>query len=383
MARTVAPSANRARPATTTVQPRVSSARPPVDATSSHYIPPAVDATTMVPGAPATAIVPVTAEGEPIPRWRRFHFTTTSVLGMVFSVLSVAVIFVPILRITTNPPVAIEVDLPYLFRLGNWYIGDMGSNLPMAALIVALLALGGSIATGFGRNWGAGLVGGAALSMVGLSALTLGFIQMPIDGAHEFAKEDIGVPFSVLITRDAGYWMLVGLAALGIITMFASLNECFADRQRDLNPWIAAVGALSVVATVGGAMLPVQQASFSDNWYVIPGVGEAPAMLVAGRLVQLALLLIAGVVGFLLVRPYGLGLAIGGTIPSLWLGVSVLLQPGQGVGPGWRNPGASTVDLHGLTIIGLASLLSMLVLACLSAYNQYAMRTEIATPRVS
>lgn len=370
----------------TTRQPTTPAARtmaPPADATSVHYVPPVANRTAVQPAAPATAVVPVTEQGHPVPQWRRFRFSTTSVLGLVVGVLSVAMIFIPILRITTTPAVTVEGDLPYAFRLGDWYLGDLGSNLPMAALIVGVLAISGAAAAGYGWTWGAGLVGGSALSIVGIAAMTVGFAQMPIDGAREFAQIPTDTPFNVLITRDIGYWMLVGTAAFGIIAAFASLNECFADRQRDLNPWIAAVGALAVVATVAGVMLPVDQAVFSDNWFVIQGVGEAPPMLIAGRLVQLGLLGIAGVVGFLLVRPYGLGLAIGGTVPSLWLGLSVLLQPGRGVGPGWRNPGASGVDLHGLTIIGLATLVSMLVLACLSAYNQYATRTGLATQSAS
>jgi hypothetical protein len=94
-------------------------------------------------------------------------------------------------------------------------------------------------------------------------------------------------------------------------------------------------------------------------------------MLLAGRLVQLGLLLLAGVIGFLSVRRWGLGLAIGGSVPIVWLGISTLFElTTRPVGPGFRNPGAEGMHLHGVTIIGISAVAAMGVLAVIAAYDQ-------------
>ena len=92
------------------------------------------------------------------------------------------------------------------------------------------------------------------------------------------------------ITRDVGYWLLLASAALGLIVFFASINDAFGDRRSGLNPWIAALGALATVVAVLGPMIPEGTAIFSDNWYLREGPGEPSALLLLGRLVQLALL---------------------------------------------------------------------------------------------
>ena len=58
---------------------------------------------------------------------------------------------------------------------------------------------------------------------------------------------------------------------------------------------------------------------------------------------------------------------------GVWLGVSTLFEIGTiPVGPGFRNPGAATVDLHGVTIIGLSATLAMRSSATVAAYDQSA-----------
>ena len=151
---------------------------------------------------------------------------------------------------------------------------------------------------------------------------------------------------------------------------FASFNDA-SDRRPGLNPWIAALGGLAVVIAAAGPLIHEGRARFSDNWYLVEAPGEPPAMLLAGRAIQLAAFLIAGLVGFLSVRRYGLGLAAGGTLPFIWLAASTLLElTDHPVGPAFRNPGSSEVDLHGVTVIGVAALISMLLLAVIGAYDQ-------------
>ena len=88
---------------------------------------------------------------------------------------------------------------------------------------------------------------------------------------------------------------------------------------------------------------------------------------------QLGLFALGGVLGFLSVRRWGLGLAVGATVPSVWLGVSTLFEIGESpIGLGFRNPGADDATLHGVTIIGLSAVLAMAVLGAVAAYDQAA-----------
>jgi hypothetical protein len=85
----------------------------------------------------------------------------------------------------------------------------------------------------------------------------------------------------------------------------------------------------------------------------------------------LALLLVGGVVGYLSVRRWGLGLAIGAALPIVWLAASTLFGiTSNPVGPGYRNPGATNSDLHGVTIIGVSAIVAMAILAVVAAYDQ-------------
>ena len=57
----------------------------------------------------------------------------------------------------------------------------------------------------------------------------------------------------------------------------------------------------------------------------------------------------------------------------LWLAVSTLFEiTDQPVGPGYRNPGAEDMHLHGVTIIGMSAVLAMWALAAIAAYDQTA-----------
>jgi hypothetical protein len=228
----------------------------------------------------------------------------------------------------------------------------------------------GGIASAFRWNWGGGLAGGAGMAFAGIAAIAIGLAQMPIDAAHEFAKLPTDTPFTLNITRDVGYYLLIAAAAGGVVLFFASFND-MADHRPGLNPWIAALGGLAVVIAAVGPLLPENLAVFSDNWYLTEGPGQPGTMLMVGRAIQLSLFLVTGLVGFLSVCRFGLGLAIGVSLPVIWMTASTLFDlTDNPVGFGFRNPGATTMDVHGVTVIGVAALLSMLVLAVIAAYDQ-------------
>jgi hypothetical protein len=332
------------------------------------------------PGAVPTAVaptVPIAAAPPPRPTRpvpdHRFRYTVMTLLGAVGGVLVLVGMFATVVEVTSSTPLLIGDDAPVAFRTGIWAADDLGDNLSIAGLIAALCMVLGGVAAAFGWRWGSGLAGGGGLAVAGLAALVVGLAQYPIDAAHEFAAIPSEQQFTLTITRDLGYWLLIVAGVIGIVAFFASTNDAFADHRSGLNPWIAALGALAVVVTAAGTLIPAGTAVFSDNWYVIERPGEPPAMLVAMRLVQLGLFALGGVIGFLSVRRWGLGVAAGVSLPLIWLGVSTLFEIGTNpVGPAFRNPGAASTDLHGVTIIGLSAVFAMLVLGAAAAYDQSA-----------
>ncbi len=319
-------------------------------------------------GATATMpVVPVVAASPPT----RFSFNLILLISLATGIVSLIALFGNIVTITSDTRLVQTNDTPPDFRTGTWILDDLAGNLSIAGLIGIVAMIAGGVASGFRWRWGSGLAGGAGLAMAGLAAVASGMAQFPIDSAHAFARVPADDPFVLTITRDLGYWLLIAAGALGIVLFFASVNDAFGDRRAGLNPWIAALGALAVVVAAAGPLLPENQAIFSDNWYLIEGVGEASALLLVGRLVQLGLFLLGGVIGFLSVRRWGLGLAIGASLPGLWLVISTLLDiTDDPVGLGFRNPGAADMHIHGVTIIGTSAVIAMTILALVGAYDQ-------------
>lgn len=329
------------------------------------------------PPSPVTRVQAVTPATAPIPmvplvvHRPGFRPTPIAVLGVVAGVLLLVSMFTTVVQVTSSAPIDPGDDVPASFRLGVWIADDLGSNLSVGGLIAAVLMAMGGVAAAFGWRWGAGLVGGGGLAATGVAALTIGLAQFPIDAAHEFAAIPAETAFTLTITKALGYWLLVAAGALGIVAFFVSTNDAFGDRFGGFNPFIAAIGALAVLVAAVGPMLPESPALFSDNWYVIDEPGQPPAMLVAMRLVQLALFAIGGIVGFLVVRPWGIGVVAGAVLPSIWLGISSAFEVGTSpVGPGFRNPGAVETTLHSVTVVGLGTTLALVVLASIVAYER-------------
>jgi hypothetical protein len=301
----------------------------------------------------------------------RFRLDTTTLVSIGAGIVTLVSLFANVLSITSDARITPRDDMPLDFRTGDWIADDLADNLAIGGLIAAVLMVVGGVAAGFRWRWGSGLAGGAGLAFAGIAAVALGLAQIPIDAAHEMASIPSEEQFTLTITRDLGYWLLLAAGVAGVVLFFVSINDAFGDRRPGLNPWVAALGALAAVIAAAGPLLPENLAAFSDNWYVVDAAGEPPAMLLVGRLVQLGLVAFAGVVGFLSVRRWGLGLAIGGFLPAVWLATSTLFElTDRPVGPGFRNPGATDMHLHGVTIIGVSALAAMAVLAVVAAYDQ-------------
>lgn len=321
------------------------------------------------PIAPST--VELQASPIPVQERRRFRFNAVTGLSILGSIVAMVAMFATIVTVSSDDRIIGDDNTPANFRVGSWIPSDLADNLPIAGLIAVACLMCGGVAAAFGWRGGSGLAAGSGLAIAGLAALTIGLAQIPIDAAYEMASIPTDERFTLTITRDLGYWLQLAAAAIGIVVFFASLNDAVGDHRPGLNPWIAALGALSGVVMAAGPLIPEGLAVFSDNWYVVDGPGEPPAMLLSTRLVQLSLLALTSLVGFLSVRRWGLGVAVGGALPSLWLTVSTLFDlTDHPVGPGFRNPGASEISIHGVTIIGASALAAFLILALVAAYDQ-------------
>ena len=262
------------------------------------------------------------------------------------------------------------------FETGEWALTDLGTNLSFGVVLCAAGLLIGGIAAGARQRWGAGLAGGAGLALAGLVGVIAGLAEQPIQLAQTATNAPGQPPFTVSVTRDVGYVVLGVAAAGGVLVFLASLWRARRDRGQGLNPWIAALGAVATMVAAAGPLVPEGNASVSSNWtsgaWSIGGVAiDQPAVFFAGRLLQLALLALCGVVGFLLVRSYGLGLVVGGLIAVTWLSATTLLEIGdRPVGPAAANPGSASVDLHAVTIVGMVALAGLAIVAVIAAIDQ-------------
>lgn len=286
----------------------------------------------------------------------------TVVIGAITGVLGLVAMFPRVLTIRTT-------STSPAFSTGDWLLADLGGNLPGAMVVALIFLLAGLIGAAYGQRWGFGLVGGCGLAIAGWSALVLGLAERPVRSALDAAARPSFESFTVTVTRDLGYALVAAAGIAGLLSFVTSAGRAGPDRRRSLNPWIAALGAVAALIAAAGPLLPEGVASIDANWSAAPG---APSALLVGRLAQLGLLAFSGVVGFLLVRRYGLGLAVGGMTVSVWLVVSALTGLGDDpIGPGYNNPGGDLfgVDLHAVTVAGSAALVLLAVAAIIAAYD--------------
>ncbi len=240
---------------------------------------------------------------------------------------------------------------------------DLGSNLGLAGFIgAAAMVLGGLLAC-FGLRWGAGLAGGAGLAVAGWAGLSIGLAELPIAIAESITRTS-SVEFTLRVTRDLGWWLIVGVGVVGALVFLTSLRWIGSGGKVALNPLVAAVAALAMVVLAFGPLVPVNDAVFADNFRSVDPTRDLPAAFFAGRLGQVGLIALAGVAGMLIVRSYGVGLAVGGVTVSVWLWVSSLVEIGPNpVGIAYRNPGATDTVPHAVTTVGMVSTLALLAIA--------------------
>jgi hypothetical protein len=255
-------------------------------------------------------------------------------------------------------------------------LDTLGTNLAVAGFFGAtVMALGGLLAC-FGFRWGAGLAGGAGLALTGWAAMVIGLAELRIASAESITRQTTDVAFTLKITRDLGFWLVVVVAAAGVLVFIASLRSFGTGGRPALNPWIAALGAVSGVILVAGPLLPEGNATFANNFRSATTVLDLPTVYFAGRLVQLALIGFTIVFGLLIVRAYGLGLAAGGVSVAFWMWLSSLADMGAfplGIAAG--NFGAGDRAPHAVTTVGMAltivTLATSAILAVIGSQRQH------------
>jgi hypothetical protein len=312
----------------------------------------AVDRTAELPAAPAAvdtapttvqtattgelpaAAPPVWQPAPPPPAPRRFRFRRLLALAVLACVATAGAVLLTIVRIAPPPDGIVP----------EYRVNDFGTNNTVAALLAAGAMLIGALVWCTGHRWGAGLTGGAGASLAGWAALVLGAAEWRFDLA----------PAGADVSRSIGYWALVAAGGLGVLALIGSLASAGRDGRSGLDPWIAALAAVSFVIAAGGPLIPQQSADWDANWTGDNPAG-LPTMFFVGRLVQLGLLLVCGVVGCLLVRRWGLGLAVGGAVAAGWLlGTAATERTDSPIGPGYANPPFTVIEPHAVTIVGFA-----------------------------
>ena len=250
-----------------------------------------------VVAAPPEALVPTAVE----PR-RRFRLRISLILALLALAATVVAVATTMIEIVPPP------DGP----VPQYVVNDFGTNNTVAGLLAAGAMALGALAWCFGYRWGAGLAGGAGAAVAGWASLLLGIAEWRIASAEASAAP-------ATITRDIGYWALVVAGGVGILVLLGSLIRSGRDGRAGLDPWIAALGAVSFLIAAGGPLIPQGTADWSGNVNSDSLGVDLPTLFFVGRGVQLGLLALCGVVGFLSVRRYGLGLAVGAAVATGWL----------------------------------------------------------------
>lgn len=273
---------------------------------------------------------------EPADDGPRFRIRPLLVLAILPAVAAFVGMFIGLVDIEPTGP------LPF----GPSKLNDFGTNQTVTGIVLAVAMLLGALAWCGGFRWGAGLAGGAGAGLAGWVVMAIGLAESRIAQAE-------AVNPAATVTRDIGYWSLVGAGAVGLLVLVTSLLHAGNDRRAGLDPWVAALGAIATIAAVLGPLIPLNDSNLDLNWSSPQGV-DRPTLFFVARFVQLGLLLLCGVLGFLLVRRYGLGLAMGGVVGIGFLTLTTATEQTEApIGPAVANPGSLDGKPYIVTIVGV------------------------------
>jgi hypothetical protein len=317
------------------------------------------------PTPTSTAAVPAVFDGHAdVAAFREprdsFRVEFVLVVAIFASVAALLAAMADVLDVRTSRPAA-------GISSGVIQLNDLAGNLGPAAVFGATIMLAGGLLACFGLRWGAGLAGGAGLALGGWAALTLGLVEVPASTARSITRAS-NEAYTLTVTRDVGWWLVMAVGVMGLIVFFGSLRSVSRGGRRALNPLLAAFGALCALVLASGPLVPVGDGTWRDNFSSPTAAIDLPTLFFVGRIAQVGLIAIAGVVGMLLVRNYGLGLAAGGVSVALWLWVTSIAELGwKPTGIAERNPGATSTVPHDVTTVGMVSTLVVVILAAIVA----------------
>jgi len=176
----------------------------------------------------------------------------------------------------------------------------------------------------------------------------------------------------VTATFEIGFFLAVGAAVLGGLAFLLSLKDMGADGRPPVPPAIGGLGVLGAVAVAVGTLLPVGDfASFSDNFEM----SAVPPAFTLARLLVLVLIVAGGVLGFLVNRRWGLGLALGSISVGAWMWATAVGKAGDipfGIAGG--SPGTSPLEPapHLVTTIGVVVMVVAALVGLIAASQQRA-----------
>ena len=130
----------------------------------------------------------------------------------------------------------------------EYAVNDFGTNntiagaaSPPAAMVI------GALVWCAGQRWGAGLAGGAGASLAGWAALVLGAAEWRLD---------LAAPDADATRVDRLLGPRRGRRRSACVALIGSFAASGRDRRNGLDPWIAALAAVSFVIAAGGPLIP-------------------------------------------------------------------------------------------------------------------------------
>jgi hypothetical protein len=268
--------------------------------------------TTAIGGSvgPATTIAPQTIVVD-----RGFRTTPLLVVSII---LAACAVITAMLRIVSFDVVGDTT------AQGHSRLNDFASNLLVGVIIGVTLVVIGAVLSASGFKFGAGLAGGAGLAMAGVLFHAVGQGIAEIDSVQvEYLYGKHGA-VTLTTTREFAFYLAIAAASLGTVVFCLSLISLTRDRL-SISPVAGALGALGILAIAIGTLLPQHGAAFGDN-FSQPNLPPATLYL---RLVVLGLIVIGGVLGFLVSRPWGVGLALGTISIGIWQTITAAAAVGD------------------------------------------------------
>ena len=284
----------------------------------------------------------------------------STLLAAVAAVSGIAVVIGALFPILT-----IETDAPTSFA-GDYKINDftsLGTGVLVGFVFAAVCLIAGGLMATRGKRIGAGVAAGAGLAIIPVAIILWGTVDLVSKQgeADAFAAAAAGAGGTFYRARqDVGLFVVLGAAVVGLVALAVSLVQSGNDGRPRLNLALGVVGAMASLVAAGAQMIPANGATFSDNFHT----EHSSAAVVGGRLALIAVVALAGGLGFLRSNRWGVGLAIGGASIWIWQWLSSLATLGDKPAvPGFlsfaTNDKPNVVTTIGVIVMLLTAIVAM------------------------